>query len=215
VLDESGKPVARTEPFSFQVTSTIKSDDPKPQEAVGFRPPVGLAFPIWILLLLMLGGALILAGVTWAINRWLQKRKAFKLPPIPEGPPKTEDQAALDDLEELEKQGLVKRGQYKVHYFRVSEITKRYIGKRYAFDAPESTSREVIITLEEKKLIGDDWIDRIETLFEKLDRAKFTDHVPDADEGAAVLAEVRKLVLSTRKPLPITPPSVGGSGRAS
>lgn len=212
VLGEAGAPVARTQPLSFQVASAIKPGDPKPGESVAAKPPLGLAFPVWAAAFLGLAFAGILGFLIWALSRWLKKRGTFRMPAMPAGPPKTEDQAALEELDELERQGLVKLGQYKAHYFRVSEIAKRYLGKRYGFDAPESTASELIAALEamgEGKKISSEWIDRTETLFGKLDRAKFTDHVPEPDEGATVLEEARKLVFSTRKPPPVVGPTVG------
>ncbi len=196
IRDAAGKDLARTNPVPIEILSVIPKDDPKAKEPAPLRPPVGLPFPWWVLL----AGALLLlalvTGVVLALKRWSDRKRAEM--PKPVLPPKPIDEQALEALAALEKQGLMKNGKYKLHYFTVSDILKLYLGGRYQFDAQESTAYEIVQHLEQNKIATDLVIDRIEMLFERLDRVKFTDHVPAEADGGEVLADVRKLVFETR-----------------
>lgn len=198
--DSSGKAVARTNPISFDAASSISKDDPKPKEAEPPKPPVSLALPILTLIvlgILLLG--LIAGGIAWLV-RWSRKRRASIV--MPPEPAKPEDEVAFAALASLEKKGLIKSGQFKAHYFSLSEIIKHYLGARFSFDAAESTTYELICALEEKNLLTSHALGLLREIFERLDRVKFTDHVPVAIEGTELLEEARKLVMITRRPPP-------------
>ncbi|OFZ55894.1 MAG: hypothetical protein A2428_06550 [Bdellovibrionales bacterium RIFOXYC1_FULL_54_43] len=207
--DGSGRLIGRTNPFSIQVGSAILPDDPKPQEPAPMRPPVDLAFPWWVLLIASLLLGLLLAAFFYAFYRW--RKRGRVAPPKPLDPPKPEDVVALAALTELEKRNLMKGGQYKAHYFGVSEIIKTYVGSRYRFDAIESTTTEILRFLESRESLGDSTLDRIESLLSRLDFVKFTDHVPNGGDGIQVLEDARHLVLTTRRAPPTTPILPGGA----
>ncbi|HLE01017.1 MAG TPA: hypothetical protein VJB59_12190 [Bdellovibrionota bacterium] len=198
--DGSGRLIGRTNPFSIQVGSAIRPDDPKPQEPAPMRPPVGLAFPWWVLLIAGVLFGVLLAAFFYAFHRW--RKRGRVVAPKPVEPPKPEDVVALAALAELEKRNLMKGGQYKAHYFGLSEIIKTYVGSRYRFDAIESTTTEILRCLENRETLGDSTLDRLESLLTRLDFVKFTDHVPNGGDGIQVLEDARHLVLTTRR----TPP---------
>jgi hypothetical protein len=211
--DSNGKQVGRTNPLNVEVKSAISPNDPHPQEPEKSAPPVGLAFPWWIVLAAGILALILLAGLVYGVYRWVKQRKK-KLPPVAAEPPLPEDEAALQRLSELEKKGFLNRGEFKAHYFRISEILKLYVGARYRFDAPESTTREIIVFLEDKKSASDAVIDRLESLFNKLDRVKFTDHFPESEEASSLVAEAREFVMVTRRP-PMTVQQAGADVHAS
>jgi hypothetical protein len=196
--NSAGTAVGRTNPFSVEVDSAIAKNDPKPQQPEELEPPVGLQFPWWILALMGLAGSLVLGLLTYALYRWYKRRKA-KISLIP-AVVRTEDEIALTRLVELQQLELVRKGDFKGHYFRISEILKSYVGDRYDFDALESTTQEMIRLLEEKKSTVDTAIDRLESVFNKLDRVKFTDHLPAEEESAKLLDDAKEFVLNTRRP---------------
>lgn len=190
-----GKAFARTNPFKLNVISAIRPDDPKPQEPSPLRPPVSLVFPLWVYILF---GIFSLAGLSYGIYRlicWSRRNKKV-IAVEPSAPQITEDEAALAALVEVERQDLIRHGNFKKYYFRISEILKVYIGRRFGFDAPESTSREILTVLRKQKV---DELQRLELLFEKLDLVKFTDHRPDLEEAPVILSETRDFVMSTRR----------------
>lgn len=195
------QPIARTNPWAAQVESAIPKDDPKPREPVPPRPPAELAFPWWVL---AVAGALALAALALGgtlLYRWIRERRRAARAPRPV-PPRTADQEALDALSALEKKPAVRPAELKAHYHAVSEVLKRYLGRRYDFAASESTTEELLATLE--RLWNDPAVGRsggtgeLRGLFERLDRVKFTDQLPDEGEPQAMVEAARKLVLATR-----------------
>jgi hypothetical protein len=206
---EAGPALARTNPLTLEVASAIKADDPKPDQPADMRPPVSLRFPWWALALAGLLLVALGAAVWVSYRRWRGKKPRPELVK-PAEPPKPEDEVALAALAELERNGPLRRGEFKAHYFRVSEILKTYIGARYRFDAAESTTREMINQLEEMRVLDDARLDRLESLFEKMDLVKFTDHVPLPDEGQMITESAREFVHNTRRPPEIISPSPRG-----
>lgn len=164
--DTNGKAVARTNPITVEIKSAIKENDPQPTQPADVEPPVGLVFPFWIVLGMGIVAVILVAALIFFAYRLWKKRKPKKVKTVTVVLP--EDELALKGLTELVNLGLLKKGQFKEHYFKVSEILKAYIGSRYRFDALESTTREMISVLEEKKAAGDSVIDHFESLFEKL-----------------------------------------------
>jgi hypothetical protein len=193
-----GKNVGRTNPFRLTVASAIKSDDKKPEEAEPPAPPSGIPFPFWFMAALIGLGVAILLAIVILLMRYLRTR-GRKTPVVPAAPPKPEDEVALSELTTLEGKRLCAAGKFKSHYFTVSEVLKNYIGARYDFNAPECTSGEVIGRFENNQWIAPAQVDGLESLFTRLDRVKFTDHIPNPNEGKELLEAARQFVISTRK----------------
>jgi hypothetical protein len=206
--DRAGKVVAKTRPLAFEIESAIKKDDPKPQELEESLPPVSLEFPWWVIMLMGIFGLTLFSGIAYGIYKFVQRRKpaapAIAKVQLPE------DQVAMTQFLELERQSFLMRGDFKTHYFRVSEILKTYVGARFQFDALESTTQEIIRHFEDQKVVSDTLIDRFESLFEKLDRVKFTDHQPRPEESQGLIEEAREFVRQTRRPPLISSPQKSG-----
>lgn len=208
------EPFARTQPLRLQSESAIAKDDPKPQEAVGLREPMRLPYPTEIV---VAGGALallLLSLVGWAVWKWLRKRAALK--PALKAPLKSEDEIAIDKLVAIEKAGFAERGEFKKHYFGISEALKEYIGARYGFNASEMTSEEILTRLNTSAYVGEKVALKLGSLFLKLDVVKFTDRVPESREPGEVLGTARQLVQETRRARvthPVAPSTrIGASG---
>jgi hypothetical protein len=211
VLSEaSGKAVARTNPFGLVIQSAISKDDPKPKEAEPPLPPTGLGLPLATLIVMGLAILLLLGAGVYGIVRWSRNRK-LRAPEKPKAPPLPEDQIAIQALERLEKSGYIRTAQFKAHYFGISEILKHYLGSRYHFDAAESTTDELLMHLERESGASRDVVEKLREIYEKLDLVKFTDHRPSLVEGNDLLAEAKKIILSTRRPPEIVSPGVAAS----
>jgi hypothetical protein len=214
--DATGNRVARTNPFSREVGSAIKPSDPKPQEPEAIVPPVGLSFPWWIVVLAGILGLAAFLAVIYAIYRWQKNRTPKRVEKVEVILP--EDEVALQSLSHLEKQGLLLKGEFKKHYFQVSEILKNYLGRRFDFNAPESTTYELKVALEEKQELVANDLSHLIGFFGELDRVKFTDYVPAESESAQTIPVAREFVKKTRRlpsVTPITPPGISGSLDAS
>jgi hypothetical protein len=203
--------VVRTNPVSLQVVSAISKDDPKPDQPENIRPPAKLPYPWWVAAVLTFLGVLAFVFLAYSVWRFVKSRR-LSASALPDLPPRPEDEVAVAELDDLLKQGWLTTGAFKKHYFKASEILKNYIGKRYEFDAPEQTSSELVLHLETHRLVSDKLIDQIESLFERMDRVKFTDHVPPSEEGVMLVKEIRDFVSITRR-LPSITPVLDAGGR--
>lgn len=213
IRDASGKSLARTNPFTFEAKSTLESTDPKAREAEDIRDPVIVSLPRWVIAVFA-AIALLLVAVfghwAWRRIQEIQAARARK-PEIP----KSEDEIALIELVELEKLALWKSEAFKKHYFRVSEILKKYFSARYEFDAQECTTEEMVEAFQMRHDLAKVIVERIRLLFtEKLDPVKFADRIPGAGEPEWVLSEARRIVRETAKPRPVIASVVPTSAQA-
>ncbi len=195
--NSEGKEVGRTQPLSIQIKSAIREDDPQPKQPVDLEPPVGVQFPLWIFISLGVLFVLFIVAISYWMFRWFQKRKRInQLLLVAQ---LKEDEVAIRDLILLDELQMLKKGQFKTHYFRVSEILKAYVGERYRLDALESTTQEMISLLELRRDTGDSLIRTLEAFFNKLDRVKFTDHIPISDESNGLILEAKEFIVKTRR----------------
>ncbi|MCC7440637.1 MAG: hypothetical protein IT285_03325 [Bdellovibrionales bacterium] len=190
---------ARTEPFALGVVDPLPGEVDQPTEFFG---AVSLKFPLWLIILAGLVALALALGIVYGIYRLARRMRPRSLPEIPAGPPKSEDETALEALRLLQGKNLATRGAFKELHFGVSDILKQYLGARYRFDALESTTSELMRELESHHA-GDTVVDAVETLYERLDLVKFTDHKPSIGECDQALEEARRIVTSTRRPPPV------------
>lgn len=200
VINREGTAAFRTEAIAFEIQSAIAPDDPNPSQPNPVKPPLSFDYPWgWIALYVFL--VLLVLGVgIYYLLRWNSKRKKAlsELPKFVE-PPKSEDVWALDELRKLEEKAFWKKGDYKTHYFRVSEILKTYLERRYGFPALESTAREILYFLESTTAVDLPLRAELRNLFDKLDLVKFTDRVPNETDALYVLEKTREWVITTKK----------------
>jgi hypothetical protein len=125
------------------VTSTLPADaDGQGAELFDYQPPQEVPIRSWQLVLTVLG---VLAAVllAWALWRWWKNRPkhVVVVPPLPL------DVRTRKALDALKAEDLPARGHVKDYYFRLSEIIRGYLGERYAFEALECTSSELMASL--------------------------------------------------------------------
>lgn len=210
--NSSGEPpiVAETEPLQLQAESALSDKDsrePAPLVgAVSVAPPVG-----WLIALGVVAAGL-LSALIYAGWKWWKSRPA----PLP--PPEeilTDDEWAVRQLNQLRARALWEQGKLKAHYFGVSDILKGYIERRFEFEATERTGYEIITHLEAlgSRVIEVRSIDRLQAQFDLLDRVKFTDFVPEADEPVRMLDDALAWVRATRRPVVTPQPEAAAPGK--
>lgn len=198
LMDDQGQLLGKTQSLSLEVQSVLSEEESRAVgDSVGVIPPLGVEFPTWLIILL----GVALAGVIAVIFYLLKNRRrnqTVKVEPTCVDF-RTEDEIALQELEDLIQKDLLRSGKYKIYYFSLSEIIKTYIGARYGFHALEATTLELKSILKSERLLDERVLIDFESMFQELDRVKFTDHVPTFDEATGVLEKVRQWVLKTKK----------------
>ena len=108
-------------------------------------------------------------------------------------------EAAFRELDILESKGLLEHGNAREHFCELSEIFRRYLGKRYLFPAPDWTTEEIAEHFKNQKKIALVSCEEATRILKKSDLVKFAkaNALPEADE----LKPVRNFIRSTQENL--------------
>jgi hypothetical protein len=173
----------------MRVISLVESDsadirDLKPQQRAG-KPSL---LWLWIILSLIAAGTAVYLALMW----W---RKTRKGPPPP--PPKPPYDEAVEALAALEAQQYLQKGMIREHVFALSDIFKRYIGRRFETNAEEYTTEEMLAWVASASLETAQRR-KLEWFFTETDPVKFAKHIPDRETIMRFGEEVRTFLAQTR-----------------
>lgn len=174
---------------------TIKLKDIKPQQTAGKPTLVWL----WIILILVL----IIAGIIAGRYFWIKSRK-----PPPPPPPKPPYEEAIEALAMLESKQLLTKGLLREYVFELSDILKRYMGRRFDSNAAENTTEEILewigtAPFEEKLIQPMEWF------FDYTHPVKFAKVIPEVvtvrklyDTAESFIEKTRPTVTQGQKETP-------------
>jgi len=183
-----------TSAIPIRILSVIPDDTPdsvltvrdlKAQQRVGGTDLRSL----WILLAVAL---LVAAWYLW--EKYAKKKAAADAPAAPLVPPYQE---AVLALAALEAKKYLERGSIREHVFELSEIFRRYIGRRYNTIAPELTTEELVTWLEYSG-ISREMRMCVEWFCRTSDQVKFAKWMPDSQVLQKLMREVRMFLEATR-----------------
>jgi len=137
-----------------------------------------ISFP-WDELLFMLGLivlAIILIVGAYFLIRWWTKRRAHDnrdelLPP---------HKKVFLELERLDKQKFIERGDFRKYFYFLSEIYRRYLEERFGYPALEKTTTEILSDLTLQIGLPDDLEKIAENFLSNADLVKFGNYMPGA-----------------------------------
>jgi hypothetical protein len=132
------------------------------------------------------------AVAAWLIGRWMRRPKPVPPPP----PPRPPWEIALEELFDIRHAGLIKDRRFAVHFDRVSNSIRKYLGDRFGFDGPECTTRETLSLLrmvEPGILILSD----IEAFLREADLVKFARLTPSEEQCEQALNLAEQIVKRT------------------
>jgi len=200
VVDASGAGVARIDGPDIEAKSSLPKDadqlgakleDIKPNEDVPVRS--------WRLLW-WLGGAVAAAALGWlALRAWRSRPRRA----APAAPPLPLEERTRQALDALEAEGLPQRGLQREFHFRLNGLVRAYLGERFAFDALECTSGELLREVDRRALPGVDE-GGLRRFVDQCDVARYARGDVPEPACAAALAFARALVEATR---PRPPPT--------
>ncbi len=133
------------------------------------------------LLVMSLGGLL-----------WLRHRQQQEKPPIPP------HEWIEEELKKLKRLGYLRKGEFKAHYFTLSEIFRGYLARRYDFPALENTTEEIIQWCKENSEIKQDIFRDIKQLLQWMDAIKFAGDLPSEEEIEEMDKRLQSVVRRTR-----------------
>ncbi len=199
VLANDHTDTLRTDTASVTIASVLPADM---KDVHGLKPAE--SFPNWALWIWP-GALILLAALAWAARRlWRRLRHAGgeEAPPLP---PWDE---AMRALEAMPLGEWIEAGQWKRYYYALSEVLKRYIGRRFEFDAVEQTTTEILAALRARRApLRDD----VARFLMSSDLVKYSKVVPPLEEARAAVDRVRDFVERTR---PAEPAAAGDAAPA-
>ncbi len=99
-----------------------------------------------------------------------------------EQPLRPAHELALEELDRLQREGLIGRGIYKEHYFKLSEIFRRYLERRFHFQAVEKTTEEILPEIKDLKGFDEHVKSDAEKFLYNTDLVKFAKYTPEKQQ---------------------------------
>lgn len=198
--DKGEKTEHKTAQIFIEVESVIE-DKTAATDIKEIKPLATIKRDYTAIALYSLGGiallGLILGGIFWY---------RFKYKKATAAPTRPAHELAFEELERLRNEGLIDRGIYQEHYFKFSEIFRRYLERRFHFPAVERTTEEILPALsglagfEERVRSG------ARSLLLQADLVKFARHTPTNEQVEQEYRQAVSFIHETKEePLPPSP----------
>lgn len=119
---------------------------------------------------------------------------------VPEGPQDTRLpwEIALAQLDALEKGPLLKEGQLKEYYSRLSDIIREYFENHFMIRAPEMTTEEFLRSLETSRELTVRQKNTLKEFLHSCDMVKFAKYLPGLEEARISFCLAKQLIEETR-----------------
>lgn len=178
--------------LKIEVRSALTTQDsvqsPRDITATLLPPPRRRAWWEWT----TLAAAILAAAVgTFLLVRWLRKRALRPPPPI------LPEVWALRCLRELEATGLIERGAARDYYYRLTEIVRAYVERKFALAAPEQTTEEFLTLISRDRGRLPYEADKLRSFLEACDLVKYAALQPRREDADAAMQSARAFVNAT------------------
>ncbi len=202
---------AASQPIFVPVISLVP---PGAQDIQDLAPLAEFPAPVWPWVLLATAALLLLGAFVYGLRR---KQKA---PPpaveAPPPPPARPYEEAIERLNRLEtNEDLAEPAHAKLFYVILSDTLRTYLERRAGVPALESTTRELLATLQQRAHrlpLGEEVMRCAAGVLELSDLAKFAEHRPQPREGKTAIRQARAVIESVE--VGLNAPPLGGNGQA-
>jgi hypothetical protein len=139
---------------------------------------------------------LLLIVSVWVIAK---KTRLLGIPKVISSTPSlSPSEEALLSLDELLRSYELKEKKMKMVYIRLSEILRQYLGKRFHFNALETTSLECLKELKQRN-VRFEMLEHIKKLLSDSDLVKFAKFQPDLEETTAQIKHAKTIINETKE----------------
>lgn len=182
--------------FSDTVTIKVKSiasaeakDIKKLKEQVSVPPNYTTLYLIIGSIVLLI---VLILGIIYLVRR--HRKKGAEEKPIYLGPP---HEIAYRELDALLVSDYLDKGLFKKFYFELSEIIRRYLGRRFQIFTIERTSAEIEVQIEELYL-SEEIVNLMKKFLSNTDFVKFSEYKPSKNEIERDVLQGRKIIDETK-----------------
>lgn len=177
-------------PLEIEVRSALTTQDSvvSPREITGTLAPPPEPIGEWPILAAV-AAILAVAGAFW----WLLRRRAA----APPAAPLPAEVWALRALAELDPQTWFPAGRRKEFYYRLTEIVRAYIEKKFGLAAPEMTTEEFLTSLSRDRSALPYDPSRLREFLRACDLVKYAAFEPQPEDGAQAVGTARAFVDAT------------------
>ncbi len=197
VVDTNGQssPVD-VDPVSLHVTSVLIEGDTTLRD---IKPPVGFTQTLANSLVPIVGAGLAVSTLATLLIIFLIRR-----PTKPKGDPRTPEQKALDQLDQIVDANLVQHGFAKEHYAQVSACFRAYLETTLGFPALEHTTSEIATVLSQIGITAT-YAFNVYSALHTCDLVVYADCDPHEQEATKLVSLVRSMILTSPFPKEATP----------
>jgi hypothetical protein len=179
-----------TNPETIDIAATL--DSPGDASFQGPRPPRPVWQRDWTTA--WVGGGLLAAAAIALGVLGVMRRREDEADATPDRPP---EELARERLEELAATDLLEHGDFMVYYVRLSEIVRRYFGRRYGFPGTELTTAEILDRLAATPAVDEATHRDIGEWLRAADLVKFSGLIPPVEEAEEHLDRAFELIEAT------------------
>lgn len=197
-LADSTRQVISSEPVKIEIKSILAEGSAADTlTPVDIRGQVSIDEGISAATIIIIVIAVLVAGGGFWYWWWRRKGRTTEFVD-----PRTPWEIALDDLNRLREKNLIAQGQLKLFYLELTEIFRRYLGRKGGFEAIDLTTEEIEIILGRYSL-DEEFRREIVRFLQDADLIKFAKYVPPADQPEKDWQKACALVEKSRE-MPMT-----------
>jgi hypothetical protein len=183
------------EPLTIRVGSVLAGTE-QPADFRDIKRPVDVSvdtpltqrWPLWAAALAVAATMATVVGVVLARRRKHTAAAERIVPP---------HEWASAQLDALAREQLIEHSRFHEFYFRLSDIVRQYIERRFSIMAPEQTTDEFLLQTRTSPVLNDEHKDLLGGFLRAADMVKFARHQPTADEAGRAFSGARAFVDET------------------
>ena len=195
-----GDPNKKSELSTGPIEVVVESvKPPESEDILDIKSPLSIPRSWWSLWpwFLLIAGLVALAVFAFVYHR--RRDQGETAVPVPERPLLAPHEEAYRALRELREIGLVDQQIVKLYYIKISEIIRKYLGRRFQIDAMELTSTEVLERLRRTRVSGEA-LKLFQEFFDLCDLVKFAKYWPTEAQHRRVMKVATEIIDVTREP---------------
>ena len=179
----------------IEVRSVLYQDG-EPSDIKDIKPIIGAGLDWQRYLKWFLAGLTAMALIAWFF-KWLKQTKKTHQPvpsPVPNLKP---HETALAGLDQLLARKLIESGQFREHYFELSEIFRRYLGSLLSIPALDWTTEEIAAYVSRYSEMNTDTQRTILSLLPATDQVKFAKAPVELQTALNHIEAIRDFIRAT------------------